>query len=100
MFREEITHENNYDTIRNMDDLKKMTKAQLIEQLLRARELIRNEPCGCCGMTRKKWEETPLLDPVDPEPLVGEGEPIFVPTAWTVSGDIEESEDDDEDEDE
>lgn len=75
-----------------MDDLKKMTKAQLIEQLLRARELIRNEPCGCCGMTRKKWEETPLLDLVDPESLDGEGEPVFVPTTWTISGDVEESE--------
>ena len=76
-----------------MNDLKKMTKAQLIEELIRAR----NEPCGCCGVTPKEWEETPLLDPVEPDRSIDESEPIFVPTVW---GTVEEPEDDCEEENE
>ena len=80
-----------------MDDLKKMTKAQLIEELIRVRNAARDEPCGCCGITPKEWEETPLLDPVEPEQPFTEEAPIFIPTCWP-AGEIEELEEEDEDE--
>jgi len=74
----------------------KMTKAQLVAEI----ERLRNEPCGMCGMTLKEWEETPLLDfePVESPPTYDANTPIFIPTVWPASGEIEESDDFEDDE--
>jgi hypothetical protein len=76
----------------DMDDLKKMTKAQLIAEILRVREAAHNAPCGCCGTSPKEWEEAPLLDPIEPEPNF-DVEPVFVPTCWAAQPDVEEPDD-------